>query len=257
MLYSIFVGIDSYSDPRISGLEYAAADARAFHDLASNALDPAETELHLLLNEQATKTRVVRLIGEDISRRAKEKDAVLIYFSGHGTPEARDSVDTIARYLVMYDTELDAIFATGINLEDEMISLVSRIRAGLVLIFIDSCFSGKAGGRTFENPRLARLSSAWRAKRKLSELDLGQGRVILAGADDNELALETSSLRHGVFTHFLLEALSDPSYPAYTISVAMLYDTVSKCVRNYTHNAQHPIMIGRSRDAQLPHLSHR
>lgn len=94
----------------------------------------------------------------------------------------------------------------------------------------------------------------WRAKQRLSDLDLGMGRIIISAADDDELAREYASLEHGVFTHSLLRILSDTSFPAYTISVAILYDTVSKDVRAYTHDAQHPIMIGRSRDAQFPHL---
>lgn len=255
MLYGVFVGIDSYRDKRIGQLKYARADAEALYDLFERSLDPAEVELHLVLDEQACRLSVVRLIGEEISRRAVENDVIVLYFAGHGAPEATDSVDTIARYLVMHDSELDAIYSTGINLESDLVGLLNRLRAGLVMVLIDSCFSGRAGGRTFENPRLTRLGSAWRTERRLSDLDLGQGRIILSGADDDELAHEDASLQHGVFTHYVLSALSDPSYPAYTISAAMLYEDVSKKVCAYTNNRQHPVMNGRSRSAQLPHLA--
>lgn len=256
-LYGTFVGVNVYTDHNISSLRYAKADAERFYALVKEPFDSNECHLQLLTNRQATKQAVVKAIGEDLSRMVREDDIVLLFFSGHGSPETAGSVDKTSRYLILHDTEYENIFSTGLNMERDLVfTCFERIRAKLIVFFVDSCFSGRSGGRTFEGPNLlkARLKEGVRGTIKLSDFELGEGRIIMTASDDDELARESAELGHGIFTHFLIETLASRTPRKRYISIPMLYDTVSEKVVAYTKGRQHPVLNGRTTLGRIPLL---
>lgn len=257
MLHAVIVGVDRYRDPNIRALSYARADAEALKDLIEDRIHPAERQVHLLMDEEATKRNVMVEIGETLPRIANPEDLILLYFACHGSPETEASPDDVSRYIIVHDTEYDNIYATGIDMERELPRWYERIRGPkLVLLFIDACFSGRAGGRTFEGPRLNLARAQFRQTQPISlkNLDLGEGRLMVSACDDDQVAREDRHLGHGVFTHFLMETLKRPGGSTTTISVNALYDEVARAVRLHTGGRQVPIMNGRSRLAQLPLL---
>src|SRR5262249_2916353 len=156
-----------------------------------------------------------------------EDDIVVLFFAGHGSPETGGSLDTVSRYLVLHDTEYENIFATGLDMEHELPRLCfDRIRAKLVVLFVDACFSGRSGGRTFEGVHLlhSRLHKGIRGVINLSKLELGEGRVIITASDDDEVARESAHLRHGVFTYYLIQTLERADRRDQSISITSLYD---------------------------------
>lgn len=252
-LHGAFVGINSYEDKMIRPLRFASADAESFYNRLSQALPKNETHLSLLTDKDATRQNILELIGERLPRIAVADDLVLIFFAGHGAPETDDSVDSVSRYIVAHDTKYNSIFATGIDLEADLTRLIKRIQAKLIVVFMDTCFSGQAGGRTFEGPRIAQHRANLRAGLELSKLDLGEGRVILSASDSNELAREDPTLQHGVFTFFVLQTLEN--HGSDWISLNSLYETVFQQVHDFTKGRQNPIMNGRVKMAKLPVLS--
>lgn len=256
-LYGTFIGVDTHADPNISSLSYAKDDAERFYELIKESFDSIESQLQLLTNNHATKQAVVRAIGENLSRTVHEDDIVLLFFAGHGSPETTSSIDKTSRYLILYDTDYENIFATGLDMERELpLICFERIRAKLILLFVDACFSGRSGGRTFEGPHLlkTRLKQGVRGSIKQRGLELGEGRVIMTASDDDELAREDVELKHGVFTYFLLETLANQTSQEQHISIPRLYDAVSEKVVAYTKGRQHPILNGRIRLGRFPLL---
>lgn len=253
-LYGVFVGIDTYADNRISRLAFATSDAQLFYDTVKQGIPAHERDIRLLTNTNATKSTIVKTIGEEFSRVVKEDDIVLLYFACHGSPEMAESIDTVSRYLILHDTEYERIFSTGLDLDTELQRVCfHRLRAKMIVVFIDACFSGRAGGRTFEGPQIFRHRQTYgtRAAVRLKDFDPGDGRIILAAADDTEVAREYPDLRHGVFTYYLVRALS-PDHPGSAISISALYDDVSQQVHLHTRGRQNPILIGRTKMGRLP-----
>jgi uncharacterized caspase-like protein len=267
MLHAVVVGVDHYRDPTIKDLCYAAADATAVAGLL-NRIETQARDVRVLLNEKATRRQVMTAIGEDLPRAVRDDDVVLLYFAGHGTPETEGGPDDVSRYLVTHDTEFESIYATGIDLERDVWRWFERLtRPRLVLLVIDACFSGRAGGRTFEGPRLRRLRETFRdvAPAALDDLHLGEGRLMLSACDDTEVAWEEGRLGHGVFTHFLLRGpnplpgtATAPAALAQagrrTIGIHALYDWLATEVRAHTAGRQTPVLNGRSAHARLPYL---
>lgn len=255
-LYGVFIGVNEYEDSRIRPLSYARRDAETFFSSITKSISKDERECWLLVNEKATRHGVFFQIGEVVSAKATEDDMVLLYFSGHGSPEKSDA-NKVSKYLILYDTESDKIFTTGLDLEIDLVRLLHRIRSDTIIVIIDSCFSGRSGGRTFEGPYLKKSREDYRMGPKLSQLDLGESRVIISACDDEQVAYENSDLQHGVFTYFLLKTLSesDSHDDKFSISINSLYERVAMGVHQYTNGRQSPVINGRVRMTRFPLLS--
>jgi hypothetical protein len=254
-LHGVFVGVDHYVDDCIPDLRFAAADAIRYESVVANSVDESERCLRCLTNENATRSNIFKAIGIDLASAATAHDVVLVHFSGHGSPEVGISLDDAARYLIPHDADYDNLFGSALDLERDLRALLQRITAQLVIVSIDACFSGVAGGRTFEGPKLKQAKRSRRWVPQLPAMELGSGKVVLAAADDNELAVESAAIKHGLFTNALLDGLTTlPTGGAKSISVAALYDIVAQRVSAETRGKQNPVMNGFNRLARLPYF---
>jgi uncharacterized caspase-like protein len=259
MLHAVLIGIDQHQDAVIPTLSYARADAEALAAALAHIRED-ERSIRLLVDGEATRRNIMAAIGEDVHRAVEPDDIVLIYFAGHGSPERRGARDRRSRYLIPHDTEYRRIYATGIDMERDIHTWLERLPgAKLVVIVLDACFSGAAGGRTFTGPLLAecRTHPGYLDDSQpisLRRLDLGRGRVILCAADEDQLAREDPALGHGVFTHHLLHSLTRPRAGA-TVDVGDLYQEVSAAVVAATGSAQEPVIsLIRAFRPRLPRL---
>ena len=78
----LVVGIDKYQ--HITPLNNARSDAEAFRDLLLKKYCFAEEQLMELYDEDATRSNILRELESLAYKIEKEKDNLVIYFSGHG-----------------------------------------------------------------------------------------------------------------------------------------------------------------------------
>ena len=254
-LHGVFIGINKYSDPRISSLRYAKTDAEQFYwAVTKSGLTSDQINIQLLTDAEATRPAVLRAIGEVLPRTVRDQDLVILYFSGHGSPETSAVPDGVSRYLITHDVDYANVFSTALDMERDLSRLIERIPSALIIVILDTCFSGRGGGRTFEGPLLRQSRTGWRISTRLSELNLGEGRVIMAACDDDEVAYEELSLGHGVFTYYLLRALTAQDTLDISVGISSLYDTVAQQVNTFTQGRQNPVLNGRVSLARLPLL---
>src|SRR5690242_9909449 len=100
MIHAIVCGINSYRDRDIGTLRHACADATAFARLLGDGIEVQDRNITLLLDHEATKRGLMVAIGEDLHRRSKADDVVLLYFACHGSSETQNSLDDVTRYLI-------------------------------------------------------------------------------------------------------------------------------------------------------------
>jgi uncharacterized caspase-like protein len=256
MLHSTLIGIDKYKDDKIRSLTFAKADAEALGELLSNRVHSSELKLNLLVDKKATRANVMSLIGDELPKNVNTGDLVLLYFACHGSPDYVGDDEGASRYLVMHDTKFDSLFGTGIDMDAEIKRLMQRIDSSVnILCVLDCCFSGRAGGRTFEGARLRKAKAKKRAPKKISlkKLSFGEGRIILTACDDDQVARESFELGHGVFTFHLIQTLTKKR-DGETISIFSIYDEVTALVRQSTGDLQVPILNGRSKNMHFPVL---
>lgn len=261
----VVIGIGKYSDEKIRDLGYARQDSQAIYDYFRSALTIPETQLFLLLDDQATNRQIMELLGETLPKNANNpEDTVIIYFAGHGMSEpdlGSVEADGLAKYLVPADADREHLFSTGINME-VLGRIFGRIAAERVVVLADTCFSGAVGGRTIERQEAFRSSLT---EEFLDRLVTGRGRLILTASDANEVAEERAALGHGVFTYYLLQGLEGQADVDCNrvVTADELYRYVFQNVSKETGGRQNPvrkassaqigeIAIGRSRQTCTP-----
>jgi hypothetical protein len=205
--WAVVIGIDQYKDPSISSLRYATADAESVFRFLTTRGGVKPANARLLLNQQANQRAVREVLGDFLRQKALREDEVIIYYAGHGTTEADASAEGgIAKYLVPWDADPDKLFSSAIPME-EIDRVFGRLAARKILLVQDTCFSGGAGGRTFLAKGLT-TRAATLTDKFLQELTQKEGRMILTASDVNQVSQEDPALGHGIFTHYLLEALN-------------------------------------------------
>ncbi len=207
--YGVIIGIGKYKDSSIPALKYTTNDAREIYNIL---IDPQygnfpRENIKLLLDEQATLTEIKSAMGTYLARKAGKDDTVFIYFAGHGSPEidpTGKADDRLEKFIVPYDAKKDDLFGYGLSM-DEIRKIYERIESKKVVFFIDSCYSGEAGGRTFSRPDVT-ARNVTISDKFLEDLS-GEGRIIITACKPDELSLETNELEHGIFTYYLAEGL--------------------------------------------------
>ncbi len=129
--WALVIGISKYQDPDVPRLQYASADARAFHDWLTSpqggAYDP--DHVTLLCDEQATSAAIRDALFNWL-KQPIEEDLVTIYYAGHGSPESPDNLKNL--FLLPYDVDYSKIGSTGFPMWDIETSLKrSRARAAI------------------------------------------------------------------------------------------------------------------------------
>jgi uncharacterized caspase-like protein len=241
-IWAVVIGIDKY--PNTRQLKYATSDAGRFYDhLVKRNQIPSEN-VSLLLNQEATLTKIRSVLGTDLKNKTGKDDMVVIYFAGHGAterdPQSPDG-DGLEKYLLPFDADLRNLYATALPM-DELSKIFNRIQSERLIFIADACYSGASGGRTIgiSGPR-ASISEAF-----LDRISKGKGRVIITASGANEVSSENDDLKHGVFTYYLLEGLkgnADLDKDG-IVTVDEIYNYVSLHVPKATGQSQHPIKKG-------------
>ena len=241
-VWAVVIGISKYRT--VHPLRYADLDALAFNEYLTRNVGIPTEQITLLLNEQATLTNLKRTLGTELKRKAAEKDTVIIYYAGHGAPEADASAsddDGLEKYIVPYDADPKDLYTTGLPMR-EVETIFNRLAPERVIFISDSCYSGATAGRTFATAsRRAIVSESF-----LTRLSKGKGRIVLSASKASEVSEEREDLGHGVFTYYLLEGLrgsADTDHDG-IITVDEAYGYVSKKVPEVTGQNQHPIKKG-------------
>jgi helicase len=198
----------------------------------------------LLLNQDATLTKIRIILGTDLKNKASKDDMVVIYFAGHGATE-RDAQspdgDGLEKYLLPFDADLKDLYATALPIE-ELSRIFNRIRSERLIFIADAYYSGASGGRTIRIGGMrASISEAF-----IDRIAGGKGRVIMTASGANEVSAEKDELQHGVFTYYLIEGLrgSADTDRDGVVTVDEAYNYVSKQVPAATAQEQHPVKKG-------------
>ena len=222
--WALLIGIDQYHES-LGSLKYAGADCRTLSDtLVSGPTAFPRDQVLLLDDTQAPDRRptfanIHSFLGSWLAV-PKEDDLVFVYFAGHGR-----LVDG-KTYLVPGDATLSSVHTLGIPLKHVQ-SVMQRCKAKRKVLVLDACHSG--AGRD-----VATMPDGME-----EALAAGTGFYTIASCGAEELSHEWGEKGHGVFSHFLAEALQGACSPASDgrLTVDRLYEWVHERVAKWA--AQH------------------
>lgn len=224
-IWAVIIGVATYNHMPV--LRYTDDDAyRVYAFLkspAGGALD--DEQIRILIDEEATKKNIMKTM-TDIFGKAGKNDLILLYFSGHGLKGS----------FLPYDFD-------GYNnklLHEEINIVLDRSEAKYKLAIADACHSGSLlAMRSTKVPSMLTNFYENLAKSK-------PGTALIMSSKSDETSLESSGLRQGVFSHFLIRGLKGEAdkNDNKIVSIDELYQFVFEKVRGYTGNQQSPVIQG-------------
>jgi len=256
--WAVVIGVGQYNSTAIPQLRYSVADAELVHQVLVGQ-GGFKKENVLLLTDKTERKPTLRdlkwALGTFLARSAKKDDLILIFFAGHGAPEIDPrgaESDGLAKYLVPSDADPNDLYSTALPM-DEFQTIFDRIEADRVVVFLDACYSGAAGGRTFASrrTRAGRVDEVF-----LDRLTRSKGRAIVTASRASEVSLEVPELGHGLFTYFLVQGLrgaADLDRDG-IVSLQEVYQYLEQQVAQKSRSIggnQHPMMKGEL-EGQLP-----
>ncbi len=248
--WAVIIGVGGYESSAVPRLRYSVADADAIYQTLVSA--GFKKENILLLTDKTERKPTLRNIkwalGTFLARSAHKDDLVMIYFAGHGASEVDQrgiERDGLSKYLVPADADPDDLYSTALPM-DEMQNVLARIEAERITVFLDACYSGAAGGRTFASTktRTVNVDDIF-----LDRLTRSKGRAIVTASRPSELSIELAELGHGIFTYYLVRGLqgyADNNRDG-IVSLQELYEYLAQEVSRKSRQVggnQHPMLKG-------------
>jgi hypothetical protein len=224
-VWALIIGISGYNHMPV--LRYPDDDAYrifAFLQSPGGGAIPEE-QIKILIDESATKANIKKAMKE-IFWKAGPNDLVFMYFSGHGLKGAFLPID--------FDGSINKLY------HEEVVQILDKSPAKYKLCIADACHSGSLmamKGGTEPSVFGKYYQSLANAK---------AGTALIMSSKSNETSLESSGLRQGVFTHFLIRGMKGEAdrNEDKIVNVQELYNFVYTNVREYTGNRQSPIIRG-------------
>lgn len=189
------VGINKYKNPNLR-LNYAREDAQSFADIIQKKGLGLFSKIvtHELYDENATKQRILDTL-QNIANQAATHDVFVFYYAGHGSMYDQNF------YFIPVDCPHLYNDVNNKGLEANMLQeKFKQIKALKQIIIMDACQSGAS-------VELLAVRGAVEEK-AIAQLSRSAGIHVLASAGGEQNAKEIASLKHGLFTYVLLEALS-------------------------------------------------
>jgi len=188
---AIVVALEKYAHNSIPTVKYAEDDARGF--AAALELGGALDKV-LLLSARATKTTINSQVRQNVNALTAT-DQLYVFYAGHGFSKNGHN------FITCYDTDLDDLEDTSINLKG-LLDLCGKSVCKRVALFLDSCESGIT-----DLPDIRGIYSIM-SERELNEFfHAAEYRTCFASCRTSELSYSTDILKHGVWTHQVIQAL--------------------------------------------------
>lgn len=197
----LIVAVENYTDSRISKVHYAKADAeelvKAWQNLGYDASD-----FVVLINGAATKTAIEANL-KKLSARAHAEDRIIIFFAGHGSAVNGDNI------IIPVDAQLDMLTDTCVSI-NHILGHLKKAESERNLMFLDCCHSGFEPGE-----HIRRVTTDFSVEDLADKLKGSVYCVGFASCKSSQQSIGHPIVKHGVWTHFLIEALSGNAEDAY------------------------------------------
>lgn len=226
-IWAVIVGVGRYT--AMPSLRFTDDDAYRVYSFLKSPEGGSlpDNQIAVLVDESATRQNILRTMREYFLK-ADVNDVILFYFSGHGLDGCFLPFDFDG-----YNNRLR---------HDEIKQVLAQSRAKHKICIADACHSGSlTHGLAAKGPAPVSINVFYKAFE-----DTKGGVALLMSSKAEELSLEDHGLRQGVFTYYLLNGLrGDADYNRDNIiTITELYRYVYAKVRQYTANAQTPVLTG-------------
>lgn len=225
-VFAVVVGVSAYNHMPV--LRYTDDDAYRFYAFLKSVEGGAlpDEQVRVLIDEEATREQILTSL-EEVFQQAGPNDLAMLYFSGHGLKGSFLPIDFDG-----YNNKVS---------HEEITEIFNKSRAKYKLCIADACHSGSIFAMRGVDENDETINSYYQTlARSVS------GTALIMSSKGDETSLESSGLRQGVFSHFLIRGLKGEAdkNTDKIISIQELYDYIYMNVRAYTGNRQSPVIKG-------------
>lgn len=226
---ALVIGASQYQF--LGKLNYAAGDARRFRDALVDGFRFNKDSIKFLSDSEddalkPTSENILGSLKSLLSDPILDKgDLFILFFSGHGIGTSGGD------YLCATDSKASDVEKTGLPVK-EVINKLVEAKLRNVVIITDACRAGEKNEFGLELQELAKKANI----------------AVMLGCEPGKKSYEAPQLKSGVFTYFLLKALSNPktrteSGGLWTSKVAenLSGNVFEYTERSYGENAQRPV----------------
>ena len=237
--YAVLIGIDEYADRRLKPLRYAEKDCRDFSQLLSDrSLSAfAQEDITVLTGSEGTKVNIEKALYTAVVKKRSAEDRVLVYFSGHGFIAGAQDL----AYLATHDVNISDLLDNpnqGLRMDRLHDDILLRSPAGQVLFILDCCHSGAL------TPNMGGTRGAHESLVSREFFSTGKGKLAIVSCPPDSVCRESTDLKNGIFTHFLLRGLRGEATESGTGEVTV--DSLLAFVRAKTPSDQPPGSYGQA-----------
>ncbi len=191
--FALVIGISKYMNE--TEVDYADNSAKSFKLMAENILGVPRENIIYLTNEKATSGQIKSNV-ELISELVEKGSTLYFYFAGHGVPATDGKT-----YLLPSDMKADNIQIEKSLAITSIYERFTRSPAKEVIIFMDSCFSGKD-----DSGELLYKGVAPVLRSKKVDIDKSKLAVFSAGTS-SDFANQYKDEEQRMFTYFVIKGL--------------------------------------------------
>jgi Caspase domain/inactive STAND/Effector-associated domain 9 len=191
--YAFLVGINSYVEPRLSSLNFCVEDVKALETLLTELgyIVVSMYDQHPQQHRQPIRGNVKAEL-KQLCQQLEKNDLLFVHFACHG------KVVGSKRILMMQDSRLALLEEIEERLTVEDVQQMMRdSKATRFFLSLDACHTGVEMGRGDDDLEFIR-----------NVYELAEGFVVMAGSTAQQKAMEWKAVKHGVYTYYLLKALS-------------------------------------------------
>lgn len=191
--WAFLVGIDAYVDPRFKRLNFCVNDVKTLEALLTKLgyIVVSLYDQHPQENRHPTRDNVEAEL-QQLGQMVGKHDLLLVHFACHGKLIDGQPI------LVMRDSREGLLKQLDKRLSVEQVKQIMRgSGASRLFLSLDACHTGVDMGRGDDD--LEFIHNVY---------ELAEGFVVMAGSTAQQKALELGTVKHGVYTYYLLKALS-------------------------------------------------
>jgi Tfp pilus assembly protein PilF len=240
---ALIIGVSDYNEKELQ-LNYADNDAILFKNYLSIVEGLSDEDISLLINQDAVSLNILKAF-KSLLKKTKSGDIIYIYFAGHG--DVIDDFGEKEGFLLATDANANQEYYSGGTipfslLEKILTSFISK--QSKVILILDACQSGFP----FKGTSQKNMGT-------IQAMFLNSTRFLSCGSQ--ELSYESSELKHGYFTYYLVKGLTGKADKDANASLTYseiddyLYDNVTDVVLKEHKGKQSPVMHTENKRAVL------
>ncbi len=214
-MFAVIVGVNDYKEG-ILDLNYPAKDAADFGSAlelsAKKLLGDSNVFTYMIQSNvkpgsgyTTPEKEGIRKAMEDIGKKARTQDIVLIFFAGHGVMQGSEN-----KKFTFLTADASGVSQIGISTKElqQWLSFEGpfKMKANKTILIFDACNSGQASK---ELAALVRSDDETRRIRQVEDLRDKSGVFILAASASEQSAYELPQYEQGLLTYSLLSVLKN------------------------------------------------